>query len=335
MATGGKVKIGRRCVQPIFRANVPRCFVFRQNCFLLLVGSLFVAGWAAAQDRRPPKQPRNPAQLVKLLGSNSYHEREEAMRRLMDMDEAVAPLEAARSSPDAEIRARAHLILSTLRQRTQTRAAGELLHKIEPGHIEEIIAHLSTKNGGDSDEHWQALFQLVAQVTSRASRIRGAEFRVLANDPAKLELVRTCTLEGCWQKRVLLAGLNQAGASLGHCLLVSAGPVKHLRRVSCSVLVINGDLAGCTNLRTSVILCRGNVGPLTTVDDSIVLATGRIEKVMCAEDSLFQARDLGRFTSSGKNVFLNHKDVAAVFSGEDRFLQARPQAPGATPIAPK
>jgi hypothetical protein len=292
-----------------------------RKAILLTVGVGLLVGAAPAQEARPPKL--SPEQWVRLLGSDSYQQREEATRRLLDLDAALPALEEARGSPDAEIRGRAHLILKALRHRVQKRAVTELLSDVQPGQVEAVIARLANGPAVD-DKGWHQLLSLARHLTTRASRIRGAEFRILSPDASQRKVVHHCPPSGCVGQCIVVPRLDHDVASVNHCVLVCAGPAQHIRRVSYSVVIVNGDVPGFTSIRSSLVICRGNIGDITTMDDSILLARGGLGKILCAEDSLFQARTLGRFISSRNNVFLNHKDFLATFAEEDRFFQGGP-----------
>jgi len=298
-----------------------------RQSLLLIIGAGLLGGVAPGQDAPPHTQPRNPGEWIRLLGSDSYRDREEATRRLMEINEASLALEQARRSGDAEVRARARLILGVIRDRVQAQAADELLQQVQAGQVEELITSLAGANGAEADKTWSEVVRVVGVLATRAARIRGAEFHVMGKDPRGRELARSCPPEGGWQKRFVVSGLGHEVSSLGHCLLVSSGPVKHINRINCSVLLVHGDISSITSLRTSLVVCRGNIGDITSVDDSIVLATGRIGKVVCAEESLFQASKLAEFISSRNNIFLNSKVAVATPAVDDRFLEARPARP--------
>jgi hypothetical protein len=284
----------------------------------VLLGALTAGG----EDGGRPARARTPEEWVQRLGSDSYREREEATRRLLDMEEAYGPLEKARRSPDAEVRRRADLILGTLRDRVEAHAAGQLLSEVRPGRLEQLIARAVKERGPAGRKAWDEVVGLARTLTARAARLRRAQFRTLPQDPAGLALVRECPAAGLWGKRVAVAGLGHDINVLSNCLLVSAGPVKQVSRVTNSILLIDGDFAGSSLVHGSLIVCRGKVGAVACVEGSAFLVRGRLGPVVSAEDSLFQARELGHFTSSRNNVFLNHKEVAATFPEEDRFLQA-------------
>lgn len=291
----------------------------------LAVATVALTGVALAQPMPPAQGASSPeAQaLVKKLGSASYKERERAMRLLAERQDAYWALQEARHSPDAEVRRRADLILGPLKHRVQERAATELLHELRPGQVEGLVGRL-VKSPGPAARDWQQVYRLTDLLGARASRIRGGRFNLLSNDPASLDVVRTCPPGGWQARRVVVDQLDHDVDSLTQCLVVSNGPVKHVRRINHSILLLGGNLGGGTVVRHSLIICRGNVGELTMVDDSIVLATGRLEGVMCAEHSLFQAQPLGRFTTSRSNVFLSQKEVAVAFPEDDHFVGGGP-----------
>ena len=290
-----------------------------------LLAAVLLGAVAAAGDggrKSAPNPARTPEEWVKRLGSESYRVREEATRRLLQMEEAYEALQRARRSADPEVRRRATLILGTLKERVEEQAAWQLLSEVRPGQVERLIGQLTGGKGRPAEEHWQEVVRLARTLAARASRIRGAAFEVPGRGAEKMEVVRACPPAGLWGKRVLVAGIDHDVASLSNCLLVSAGPVKRVDRVRGCVVLVNGNVAGCSMVQDSLLICRGNVGDVAAIDGSVLLIKGRLGAVVSAEDSLFQARELGRFTSSRNNIFLNRKDVAATFPGADRFLQA-------------
>ncbi len=102
-----------------------------------VVAALVPAVWAApAAGQTPPKdRAEEIARLVEQLGADSYQARQEAQRKLIEIGEpAVAALEKALKSSDAEVRMRAEKALEEIRKgafgRTSEAMAKNLLWKL-------------------------------------------------------------------------------------------------------------------------------------------------------------------------------------------------------------
>jgi hypothetical protein len=279
----------------------------------VLLGGLAVGGPA-------PGPERTPEDWIKELGSDSYRKREAATRQLLHMEDAFGALLKARQSADPEVRRRVTLIIAALRGKVEEHAAWELLSEVRPGQVDRLIAQL-VKGKGPAARDLDEVLRLARKLTAKASRVRRAEFHILGQVPGDRALVRDCPPAGLWGKRIVVPAVRHDVASLSSCLLVSGGPLRRVNRVYNSVVLVNGDLAGCSTVQRSLVICRGNVGEITSVDGSVVLIKGRLGPVVSAEDSLFLVRQLGHFTSSRNNVFLNHRHVSAAFPEENRFLQ--------------
>jgi hypothetical protein len=98
-------------------------------------------------------------QLIERLGSNSFEEREEASRLLVDREEAVLELRAALKFPDAEVRRRAREILAEMEYRPATRGLDKAAFLLESGEVDQAVERLV--HWADADPAGKSLEPLV------------------------------------------------------------------------------------------------------------------------------------------------------------------------------
>jgi len=120
----------------------------------------------SATAAAPAEDAAEVARLVALLGSESWDEREEATRRLAQIGRAAkAALEAALSSPDAEVRYRARIVL-----RAPLRDVKRLL---------DVIA---SRGGGAESDAFRAIVAMGAEAIDPLAHVVATE---IANDEGR------------------------------------------------------------------------------------------------------------------------------------------------------
>ncbi len=139
-----------------------------QRFFLSL--TVLLAPFAVRSEEKPkPVDPKAIQKFVEQLGSDDFDTRENAVKSLLEADEALPLLKTALKSSDAEVR----------------RRAMELIHILTPlaavrGDIEEISrnglnAFLDSKH--DQETTWKALAGIGKLVMKRTCAYRRTFFR--------------------------------------------------------------------------------------------------------------------------------------------------------------
>jgi predicted metalloprotease with PDZ domain len=91
------------------------------------IGFCVCATSAADREKTPPsaKQRRDEIRkLIEQLNAEAFKDREAAMRRLMERDDALAALKEAAKSDNAEVRRRAEKAIEAINKRLGKRKAG-------------------------------------------------------------------------------------------------------------------------------------------------------------------------------------------------------------------
>src|SRR5947209_7664636 len=105
--------------------------------FVLLIAPFTVR----AEDKpKTPVDPKAIQKLVEQLGSDDFDTRENAVKGLLELDEAALPaLQAATKSTDAEIRQKAGELVVTITARIEDRAVQKVLADLNPVGLEKFI----------------------------------------------------------------------------------------------------------------------------------------------------------------------------------------------------
>lgn len=152
----------------------------RTHTILLLL--LFFAGHGPAAA--PPAAPLSEVQvqqLIRQLGSDDFHSREEATRRLLHRLEAEPVLRAALRSPDREVVRRARSLLAVLHQDRLQRVREQMRDDVAQGRADLLVERLVQWQGPDDDDPcWQAVLDLSQQLRTWDS----TKFKRIPQKPA-------------------------------------------------------------------------------------------------------------------------------------------------------
>jgi hypothetical protein len=292
---------------------------------LLPLVMLAVASAATAEDK--PKTPADPDAIRKLvdqLGSDDFDTRENAVRRLLEVDEAALPaLRQAAKGPDAELRRGAGELVATITARVEDRAVQKVLADINAVGLERFVERMAKDKDFATEERWNTVGAIVLALEKRASEVADRSFRITRLDLARMPTLRALPESTANTARFLLN--NDSGYPMGlfNCVVISNGPLGRVGTFNNCVLIVNGDIDGFTSMRNCVVLCRGNIGRIRQIDSSIVLTTGTIGGAHTLHASLFEVASVGRCTKSINNVFLNMAQSPGFNSTDDRCLETK------------
>jgi hypothetical protein len=246
-------------------------------------------------------------ELIKRLGSDSFEERETAIRLLTKRKEAVPALRQALQSPDAQIKRSARDILKEI-------AKAEWAALAKNGQVDLLVERLvHLPEDDDEDIGWQTTLNLVSKLLDLEEKKYGnTGFEV--NDkvpflntervdkvakyfrPAVLDLVK---YEHAYQpkrlsgRQILIPKNNGGGLiraekvtieeAIGCNLIVSTGPVRAALAptalggaLSRSIILAGGNVA-VDHAYASVIVCDGDLTIQKGLDNCLIVARGHVK----------------------------------------------------------
>jgi hypothetical protein len=178
----------------------------------LLSVALFAAalgsGSASAGDKDKPIPPAKQGQeeIDKLIGqlkSDRFKEREEAMRQLMERDEALPALQEAAKSDDAEIAGRVRKAIEAINKRLGKRALRRAAGLLKKGQTDQFVEQAVLWREYMDEDCWKAAVDHVRTIADEASKVSGGKFKLAMQvgrrrdtklpwvDIAKLQFVHT------------------------------------------------------------------------------------------------------------------------------------------------
>jgi hypothetical protein len=240
-----------------------------------------------AEERRADQS--DVKELIGQLGSERFEIRESATRRLRARKDAIAALQEAVKSGDAEVARRAREILDWFARREKERAFAAFVDATKRGAVDEAIERLARRPEWDDERLcWQTLADLAAKLaeiellnfgkptltgvyTADDGWLRTAQRQLRFKSAAG-----TRTAIALWQKRLVLRAEEiMEGQRVDHALFAIAGNVR-LRHLTNCVVYANGsvDLAG--SMGGSVIVCDGEVSANDVINRSLIIARGKV-----------------------------------------------------------
>jgi hypothetical protein len=319
---------------------------------LLLAGALAVA--AAALAALPPwtaasaspdgsGEADKPIQdLIRQLGDDDPKVREEATRRLKELDAAEPALRKALASTDPEVVRRARDILETLQERRLKRALARIQAAAKEGEAD-LLAERLVRWQGPNDEAgcWQALMDLSWGLLERdhkefkrtavlkEDRMAPRDFRkhaekkyvkILPAGRPDVEVPRARVREGEWGmfvargERVVIGAKAMSNlvaasgparfAELGRSLVLAGGSVEATGEVRGCVIVCDGDFEAKECLTNSIVVARGSVRcPVQQVAGSVILAGGEVRIPKRAQVGNCTIRSMGAVTFAERGKF--------------------------------
>lgn len=260
---------------------------------------LFLVGWAVfapALGDSPEGNTKATAEdaierLIEQLGDKEYRIRDQATRKLKEMDEALPVLLRAKPSMDLETSQRADMIIGTLRQR----AVRALVAKGKQMEIDLFIDHLFTHTESLDDNCWRAALELAQEMVHWAQKKGGRAIRLSDHDFVKCPAIIAQTLEldletprelNAVEKRVFT---RRIVAHWEVSLVEKSLVFCHEKlRANCvdSIVFVNGNIEphpcrvsptreGVAILSRCVIFCDGHIR-LDKATECLLVATGKI-----------------------------------------------------------
>ncbi len=295
-----------------------------QRHFLSVV--VLTAPLAIQADDKPktPIDPKVLRQLVDQPGSDDFDTRENASKRLLELEEAALPaLKDGAKSADAEVRQKAEEIATSITARVEERAIQKMLAEIDRGGLEKFIDRMAKDKDFATEEHWQLVRTIATAIEKRATEVADRPFRVVKLDLAKMPTLRAMPETSANTARILLNNDASSVMGLYNCVVVSNGPLGRVGTLTNCILVVNGDMEGCTIMRNCVVLCRGNIGRTRQIDSSVVLATGNVSSADTIHASLIEVGSVGRCVKSINNVYLNMAQSPGFNSTDDQCRETK------------
>lgn len=243
----------------------------------------------------PPPRPATGhiEDLVRLLGSDDFAERERATLALSTLDLNGLPpsLLLATQSPDPEVRKRAAAAVTALRRRAAQLARGRQAAFARSGKIDLFVASAGAWHlPADDDRVWQTVLDVAADIdrraeyrwalTGRRATIPTETFWLVCLKPrfvrsaVPFEVPAKGDPDPWWPGGVIAPSVT-AAQSLTRTLILSRGPVRPARGIAESVVLANGNVSASA-VETSVVVCDGNVDVVGRAYRSVVAARGDI-----------------------------------------------------------
>lgn len=191
--------------------------------------------------------------LIDQLGSKRYNLREQATKKLSEMDEALPVLVRARASMDLEMSRRADLIITALKQR-RLRA---LLAKGKEAEIDLLLDELFASKGTPHDDCWGVALQIAREMVTWAHTNGGEKIRLPDHDFLKSPCVVSQTIQLGWPQ----------------------GPedLQIKKRVFTRAVAVKFEFPA---IQESLLLCHQKIR--ANCVDSIVFVNGNIERHPCS-----------------------------------------------------
>jgi hypothetical protein len=281
---------------------------------------------AIRADDKPktPVDPKVLRQLVDQLGSDDFDTRENASKRLLELDEGALPaLKDGAKSTDAEVRQKAEELAATIAARVEERAIQKMFGELDRGGLEKFIDRMAKDKDFATEEHWLLVRTIATAIEKRATEVADRPFRVIKLDLVKMQTLRAMPETSANTARIVLNHDTNSVMGLYNCVVVSNGPLGRVGTLTNCILVVNGDMEGVTVMRNCVVLCRGNIGRTRQIDTSVVLATGNVSSADTIHASLIEVGSVGRCVKSINNVYLNMAQSPGFNSTDDQCRETK------------
>ena len=265
---------------------------------LLLASGVLVGGGVVSAEPPATAPPPRPAaqhieELVRLLGSEDFAEREQATRALcaLDLNGLPPELYLATKSPDPEVRKRAETVITALRRRAERQALGPPAVFAKSGRVDLLVASAAAWHVPVEDDRvWQTVLDVASDLdrrakfcwalTGRRPAVPTASFWLVCLKPqfvrsgVTFDVPAKNDVDPWWPGGVVAPAVT-AAQNLNRTLILSRGPVRPARAIAESVVLANGNVSS-NGLNVSVVVCDGNVDVVGRAYRSIVIARGDI-----------------------------------------------------------
>jgi hypothetical protein len=270
--------------------RIGRCAVSAAKS--LLLGTLLgigLCGWGVwGQDGgRPPaadKQGREEIdKLIRRLGSDDFRVREDATRRLKELDEALPALREAAKSRDAEVAKRAREVIEAIGKRQAKREVERGIALLKQGKTDRFVEWAVRRRERLDEDCWKAALEHAQAIADAAGKASGCKFKAFPGvELAKL--IPPVELGNGIQRRRVAAEEVVVDAFIQDSFLVCSGGIQTNKAAApllqrC-VVFANGDIkVGDKDwpgvIDGSLLVCDGDVAA-SVVSDSILLAAGSV-----------------------------------------------------------
>ncbi len=274
---------------------------------LTLLGSGLGAWGVCAQDRGGPLAPEKQRReeidkLIGQLSSDDFRVREEAVRRLKEMDDALPALREAAKSGDAEVAKRARQVIEVIGQRQAKREIDRALALLKQGKTDQFVEWAVRRRDCLNEDCWKAALEHAQAIADAAGKASGCKFKALPKvDVAKLTppvdlgdaiqrgrlAAESVVMEKLIQDSFLVSsgGIETKKATpplLQRCVVfanggITLGDKDWSGMITDSLIVCDGDLA-TTLVRNSVVLAAGNVSLGCAASDSVIVSGGTVRE---------------------------------------------------------
>lgn len=273
-----------------------------------LIVAVGLAGPAAQIIGQPAVEPVSTPDgiraLISQLGSSRYQERDQAARRLAQLDESAPFLREAIQSRDEEVARLAKKALAEIRARIRPREICRFQALGKAGHVDRMLAGLVEWDGASDDVGlWQGTLDAVWSLADRAmaadverdqsKALKESPPRALKQTPKELlvepgdaaqaafglRLVRTPTplrLRDFGGAALALESVS-VDRRLDRAIVLAEGPVKCKGTIRNSIIICCSDVEAGIEILNSVIVARGSIKCPLHVKDSILVASGKVD----------------------------------------------------------
>jgi hypothetical protein len=276
-----------------------------------------------AQEKPRSPTPAEIAKLIEQLDSKSFREREQASRKLLELDDVTPELDAATKSPSPETARRATLIVEQIRWRNREKYLQRELAQINQMGVDFFLDRMVFDKDFATAARWKMTAGLVDSIAMRAGALDYGGCVYPRSNWPELPLVSDLPPRGTRVARVAIDG-GMGRLTFFDSLIISAGSLGRVSTIRNSIMMIDGDLSSVNTVQNSVLICLGDIGgSIQRIDSSIVLATGKVSGANSARNSFFQAAGLGKQYTAEGNVYVNLKQVDGADPEKNQFVQSK------------
>jgi PDZ domain len=278
------------------------------------------------------------AALIAQLSDDKYQVREQATKKLMELDEALPALRRALERAHLEHQRRLNRIIAAIQTRLAARFIAEAVTPVNEEGIDLFLDRMVLLKAF-ADEHWPAALKLAMAMAKRAESVGGPVPTFKNRDFLALPVVSSFDNNVSISQRVLVSGVAERIDILHDCFLISSGSLEEINSTNGSILLVNGDIDKLNSTQNSIIFCNGTIRDFNSTTNCLIFITGLIERMNFTQnntifvrgelaslnytkDNVIEATRLGRCNLSQGNTYLNCK---APPQGEyDRLAKADP-----------
>src|SRR5579864_542695 len=219
-------------------------------CLFLLAALLLPLQAVAAEP-----SDKEIAAWIEQLGSTKFSERESASRKLAALADVPEVLEKAIDSTNPEIARRAKAAVHSIRERNFDRLLQKDLTAVNADGFDLFLERMLHQPGYATDARWRSLERVVDGMVARAGKLGNIGYRKPFDDCTAMPVHTELNPLGEAGSRLLLDGLNTRYSKMSRCLSLCSGSFGRVSTIDHCVLLMTGDLEGCSSLSDSFVLC--------------------------------------------------------------------------------